>query len=309
MKAILCTLSLSILLLFCSISLFAVVVTGTIVGSDAPFMGLADATIVLEGFNNYTATTNAQGQFTIPDVVANNTYTYTASREDYHPATGEINVGTSNLNMGNVMLNEIANPPTNAQAFVVEPNVRIRWTHIMGALGGYKVWRLHAGDELNEQYWTLLTPNIIVADSMMDTHWYSLPDGSYQWAVKAVISGNVLSEAAFTNTLENTTAVDDNPAVPPYLFNGFEYCYPNPFKDKNSIRYCLRGDKSPLLMEIFNLRGQKITTLVNAVQDRGSHYAVWNATNDQNKPVSPGVYLYKMSSGKFTASKKVILVK
>ena len=93
-----------------------VTVTGRIVGSDQPTVGLADATITLSGYEPYTATTNAQGQFTIPNVFASQTYQYVAAATGYQVATGQAVVGTTNLNMGDIIVNEMAFPPFAVQA-------------------------------------------------------------------------------------------------------------------------------------------------------------------------------------------------
>ncbi|MFA5559219.1 MAG: carboxypeptidase regulatory-like domain-containing protein, partial [Methanofastidiosum sp.] len=88
-----------------------VTVTGRIVGSDQPTVGLADATIRLSGYEPYETTTNAQGQFTIPNVFASQTYQYVANALGYQPAMGQAVVGTTNLNMGDIIVNEMAFPP------------------------------------------------------------------------------------------------------------------------------------------------------------------------------------------------------
>ncbi|HQL14034.1 MAG TPA: carboxypeptidase regulatory-like domain-containing protein, partial [Candidatus Cloacimonadota bacterium] len=88
-----------------------VTVTGRIVGSDQPTVGLADATISLTGYEPYQATTNANGQFTITGVYASQTYEYTAQAVGYQAATGQAVVGTTNLNMGDITVNELAFPP------------------------------------------------------------------------------------------------------------------------------------------------------------------------------------------------------
>jgi hypothetical protein len=93
-----------------------VTVTGRIVGSDQPTVGLADATISLSGYEPYSATTNAQGQFTIPNVFASQTYQYVAVATGYQVATGEAVVGTTDLNMGDITVNEVAFPPFNVVA-------------------------------------------------------------------------------------------------------------------------------------------------------------------------------------------------
>ena len=93
-----------------------VTVTGRIVGSDQPTVGLADATITLSGYEPYSATTNAQGQFTINNVFASQTYQYVANATGYQVATGEAVVGTTDLNMGDIIVNEVAFPPYGVQA-------------------------------------------------------------------------------------------------------------------------------------------------------------------------------------------------
>ncbi len=106
-----------------------VTVTGRIVGSDNPNVGIADATITLSGYEPYTATTNATGYFTINNVFASQTYNYVASATGYQDATGTAVVGTTNLNMGTITVNEMAFPPfgvvaTEAANF---SNVTVNW--------------------------------------------------------------------------------------------------------------------------------------------------------------------------------------
>jgi len=93
-----------------------VTVTGTIVGSDAPTIGLAGAIINLTGMENYTATTNAQGQFSITGVYANQTYQYGITRFGYQYRAGSIVVGATNYSMGFVTINEIAYSPMSVNA-------------------------------------------------------------------------------------------------------------------------------------------------------------------------------------------------
>jgi hypothetical protein len=104
-------------------------VTGTVVGSEAPTVGLADASITLTGVINYNGTTNAQGQFTIPNVLAGNTYNYIISKQGYQNATGSITLGTANYSMGTIILNEIALPAVGVTASLnmAETEAVIMW--------------------------------------------------------------------------------------------------------------------------------------------------------------------------------------
>jgi len=102
-------------------------VTGLVVGSDAPTAGLAGAEVTLSGMADYSATTNAQGQFTIPGVYNLETYGYTITKPGYTTATGSINVGAGNFDMGTVTLNEITIPAGAVQAVLADPNVNVTW--------------------------------------------------------------------------------------------------------------------------------------------------------------------------------------
>jgi len=106
-----------------------VTVTGRIVGSDNPTVGIAGATISLSGYEPYSATTNATGYFTINNVFASQTYNYVASATGYQNATGTAVVGTTNLNMGTITVNEMAFPPFGvvAEEAANFSNVTLNW--------------------------------------------------------------------------------------------------------------------------------------------------------------------------------------
>jgi hypothetical protein len=88
--------------------------------------------------------------------------------------------------------------------------------------------------------------------------------------------------------------------------------YPNPFNPITNIAYSVK-DAGNVTLEVYNLRGQLVKTLVNEVRETGKHTAIWNGTDNSNKSVSSGVYFYKMVSegniGRYTSTKKMILMK
>ncbi|MGC9362711.1 MAG: carboxypeptidase regulatory-like domain-containing protein, partial [Candidatus Syntrophosphaera sp.] len=75
------------------------------------------------------------------------------------------------------------------------------------ALEGYDVWRLLQGQETNEAAWVCLTPQPVSETVLQDDSWDDIPDGNYLWAVKAVYTGDVLSEPIFSNVLANITQI------------------------------------------------------------------------------------------------------
>ena len=84
--------------------------------------------------------------------------------------------------------------------------------------------------------------------------------------------------------------------------------YPNPFNPTTIIEFSL-PKKSHTLLEIFNMEGKKVQTLVNQVLSAGLHKFTWNAKFSDNTKAPTGIYLYRLKSGKFKKSKKMILAK
>ena len=85
--------------------------------------------------------------------------------------------------------------------------------------------------------------------------------------------------------------------------------YPNPFNPSTTIRYSLAA-RAQVKVEIFNIVGQRIATLVDGVQEANSHEVMWDASN-----VGSGIYFYKLSvqsaeTGQqvYQATKKMILL-
>jgi hypothetical protein len=79
--------------------------------------------------------------------------------------------------------------------------------------------------------------------------------------------------------------------------------YPNPFNPSTTIRYGLPKDVK-VTLEVYNLLGQKVATLVDEVQKAGYHQVIFDAT-----PLSTGVYFYSISAGEFRSTKKLIVLK
>ncbi len=79
--------------------------------------------------------------------------------------------------------------------------------------------------------------------------------------------------------------------------------YPNPFNARTTIGYNLE-EPSNVRIEIYNLLGQKISTLVDEYQSAGAHQVTWNAENQAS-----GVYLYNMQTGQLSETKRMLLLK
>ncbi len=87
-----------------------------------------------------------------------------------------------------------------------------------------------------------------------------------------------------------------------------EQNYPNPFNPTTMIRYHL-PQSDHVELSIFNLRGQKIKTLVDKSQSAGVYELIWNGRDHQGLPVASGIYIYRLVTKSFVNSNKLVLVK
>lgn len=84
--------------------------------------------------------------------------------------------------------------------------------------------------------------------------------------------------------------------------------YPNPFNPSTQIEFTLNR-ASKIRLDIYNLLGEKIATLLDDDFPQGSFRAVWSGRDDAGQPVPSGVYLYAIKSGAVRQVKKMLLIK
>ena len=83
---------------------------------------------------------------------------------------------------------------------------------------------------------------------------------------------------------------------------------PNPFNPETIISYALPQSEQVKLV-IYNVLGQEIRTLVNALQPAGRYRVVWNSKDDFGRSISSGVYFYQITAGKFLDTRKMLILK
>jgi hypothetical protein len=84
--------------------------------------------------------------------------------------------------------------------------------------------------------------------------------------------------------------------------------YPNPFNPETTISYQI-GRRGPVTLEIYNMLGQKIRTLVHENQSPGQHQIHWNGANDAGNSVASGIYIYSLKTSEFTQTRKLVLIR
>jgi hypothetical protein len=84
--------------------------------------------------------------------------------------------------------------------------------------------------------------------------------------------------------------------------------YPNPMSGKTTIRMQLPSSQR-VSVEVYNVIGQRVRTLCNAVLPAGTHSVVWDGADERGKQVSNGVYLYQLRAGAAKLTRKLIIVR
>jgi hypothetical protein len=106
--------------------------------------------------------------------------------------------------------------------------------------------------------------------------------------------------------INQTLAGDDNSLT--QVSCRLENNYPNPFNPSTTIGYTLHKN-TPVMIEVYNIKGQKVRTLVNEHLLAGNHTVTWNGKDQNEKEVSSGIYFYRMTTPEFTQTKKMMLIK
>ena len=105
---------------------------------------------------------------------------------------------------------------------------------------------------------------------------------------------------------EFTTICFGNPVTPAkFTLTGN---YPNPFNPSTTISYSIPSDGNVELI-VYNIRGQKVKTLISGTQPTGVYNVTWNGKDENDSSVSSGLYFYKLRSSGKIAVKKMLLLK
>ncbi len=85
--------------------------------------------------------------------------------------------------------------------------------------------------------------------------------------------------------------------------------YPNPFNPTTNINFSIVDNASNVLVEIYNVKGQKIRTLLNEKLSSGNHSVIWNGMDNSNNKVASGIYFYRIKTSEMDVSKKMMIMK
>jgi hypothetical protein len=172
------------------------------------------------------------------------------------------------------------------------PNVVLTWTQL--------------GASRDIEFYNVYRDQVLIGTSTSGLYVDTSPDpGTYTYNVAGV----------FTEEYEGPWSDDEVVEVPvgsggiliPAVtsLNGN---YPNPFNPTTTIKFGLHEAQS-VVLNVYNIKGEKVRSLVNEELEAGYHDIVWDGKDDSGKTASSGVYFYKMKASKYVSTKKMIMMK
>lgn len=157
-----------------------------------------------------------------------------------------------------------------------------------------------------------ITTNNIIFEKNDAAYSYSAPsiwDVDNDGILEAVFSK--YNYPSFTNYIlesYNTGIATSISGEAPIMRFELEQNYPNPFNPTTTIEYNLNTSDN-VKLEIFDIKGERIKTLVNGFQTPGNYSVQWDGTNNSGSKLSSGVYFYTIQTGRNVSTKKMILLK
>ena len=164
----------------------------------------------------------------------------------------------------------------------------------------YEVKFVGTGDyEINTEHFN-------VPDSLVVT--LHLGDDSYDLTSNPLLTISVTDGQTGTVSVSPAGTLSNNMgATIPQIF-ALHQNYPNPFNPTTSISYDLPKNEF-VSINVFDLMGREVKTLVNKEQIAGFRSVKWDATNNTGHPVSAGMYIYTIQAGEFRQTRKMVLLK
>jgi hypothetical protein len=178
------------------------------------------------------------------------------------------------------------------EASVAEEGVRLVWrVEADEVVEGYRVYRSESSAPER-----ILTDELLpaAATSFVDADARSATSYSYVLAAVKEDGAEVRSVPASVTTPALDVALGQN--------------YPNPFNPSTQIPFTLDA-AGRVLVRVFDVRGALVATVHDGTLGEGRHAVAWSGRDDLGQPVASGIYLYSLTTGKRTMSRKMVMLK
>jgi hypothetical protein len=166
------------------------------------------------------------------------------------------------------------------------------WEKIVVNGDSVSIWAFANGEApADTATWTYTTDNVAVGAGLPTFIIVGVTDDD---------SSAVLIDEVWYNETPTMGISDDVPIASSYELG---QNYPNPFNPTTHIRFNI-PETADAKLTVFNIMGEAVANLVDGVVSAGGHTVSWNAAN-----MPTGVYFYRLESGNFSQTRKLLLVK
>ncbi|MDO9578160.1 MAG: carboxypeptidase regulatory-like domain-containing protein [Candidatus Cloacimonadales bacterium] len=245
------------------------------------------ATITLGTFQT---TTDATGYYSM--ILDIGTYTLTCQVDGYETYTqNDVEIMEDLTTTVDVSLQNLYLPPQNLNYTLTGTNVILIWQDPEGQIG-FTEFNIYRNDVLI---------NSVTANLYIDPN---LPSGVYTYYITAMY-GTHESIPSNEVEVEVVSAGNNLISASAELIGN----YPNPFNPQTQIAFAV-NEPGNVRIEIFNIKGELISTILNDNVSAGQHSVTWEGLDNNFNPVSSGVYMYRMvTTNNYSSTKKMILLK
>ena len=166
------------------------------------------------------------------------------------------------------------------------------------------------GAVVNESYGTHAGAFYTIALDANNDATFDVPydlDGVYSlgFIVGNAEKSGVNRQYTITVDIVDNDITDAGDIAPAFAMNGN---FPNPFNPSTTLKFSLGGTAATTL-DLFDVSGHKVRTLLNTVLDAGEHSIMWNGRDDAGRELASGTYLAKLRSGDQVTTHKLVLAK
>lgn len=193
----------------------------------------------------------------------------------------------------------------------ISASASVQKADVTAALSGGVVYAIDAAGSIAGYGFTTSTGTYTIVDLAPGTYTVSTEAPGYDSGSSTAsptydASGNP-QPANASYSVNSLTSVGGNGGLQPSGY-ALEQNYPNPFNPSTQIVFSIPQDQH-VAIDVYNILGQKVATLVNSNLTAGVHEVTWSGKDDNGIAAPSGVYLYRISTANFTAVKKMLLLK
>ena len=175
--------------------------------------------------------------------------------------------------------------------------LRLQGTYVYGDFGSRNIWGLrYAEGRVQEHAQIARSPSNISS--------FGEDEAGEVYVVNVIANSIYVLDEKPGN---EPTGVSESGEVLPFTFV-LEQSYPNPFNSGTTIAFELAEDIG-VRLEIFDLLGRRVATLIDEFRRAGQHRATWDGTDLEGIPAASGTYLYRLSGGGLAQARKMVLLR